>query len=59
MAPYLVDVLAVELREELLDTVVVSLNTNGREELSDVLGAGAAVATNGEEEVSREVLHFV
>jgi len=56
--PYLVDVLALELRDELLDAVIIGLDTDGREDLLDVLGAGAGVTTEAEEEVSCEVLHF-
>ncbi len=56
--PYLVDVLAVKLREELLEALIVGLNANGGQDALDVLGRGGAVASEPEEEVSCEVLHF-
>jgi hypothetical protein len=49
--PYLVDVLALQLVEKRLKTVVVSLDTDGLEDRGDVLGRGGGVATEGEEEV--------
>lgn len=55
---YLVDVLALELRQELVQTLGVGLDTNGLEDLLDVGGAGGGVTTQGEEKVSGEVLHF-
>lgn len=56
--PYLLDVLALEFADELLEALGVGLNADRREELLDVAGAGLLVAAEGEEEVSREVLHF-
>lgn len=55
---YLVDVLALELRQQLAQAVRVGLNSNGVEDLLDVVGGGLLVAAEGEEEVSCEVLHF-
>lgn len=57
-SPYLVDVLALELRQELGQAVIISLNANGAEDRLDVGSGGRGVATEGEEEVSCEVLHF-
>jgi hypothetical protein len=54
----LVDVLALELSNELLEALVVGVNTDGRENLLDVGGGGRLVASKGEEEVGCEVLHF-
>jgi hypothetical protein len=56
---YGVDVLALELSEEGDETVRVSLNSDGAEDSSDVGGGWALVATEGEEEVCCEMLHFV
>jgi hypothetical protein len=58
LMPYLVDVLAFELADEGVETVVVSLDTDGAEDLLDVLGRGRRVAADGEEQVSCEMLHF-
>jgi len=55
---HLVDVLALELGDELLKAVAVSLNADGLEDRLDVGGRGGGVAAEGEEEVSRQVLHF-
>lgn len=58
VASYLVDVLALELRQELLKTLGVGLNSNGVEDLLDIVGRRLLGATEGEEEVSSEILHF-
>jgi hypothetical protein len=71
---YLVDVLALELGDELVKALAVSLNADGLKDLLlwcqswshrirkyanlDVAGRGRGVATEAEEEVCREVLHF-
>ena len=55
---YLVDVLAIELRQELRQAVVIGLNTDGVEDALDVLGGWRGVSTEAEEEVSSEMLHF-
>jgi hypothetical protein len=55
--PYLVDVLALQLVEERVETVAVSLDADGLKDSGDVLGRRGGVATEGEEEVSRQVLH--
>lgn len=55
---YLVDVLALELRNELLETLIVSLDTDGLKDLLDVGGRGGGVATEPEKEVRSQVLHF-
>lgn len=53
----LIDVLALELREELVETALVGVNTDGGENTLDVGGGGGGVATEAEEEKSGEVLH--
>lgn len=55
---YLGDVLALKLGEESLQAVIVSLNTDGGEDVLNVLGRRRVVASEAEEEVSGEVLHF-
>lgn len=55
---YLVDVLALELGDELVETLAIGLNSNGREDRLDVGGRGLLVASELEEEVSCDVLHF-
>jgi hypothetical protein len=55
---YLVDVLALELGEELLEALAVGLNTDRLEHGLDVGSGGRGVATEAEEEVGCEVLHF-
>lgn len=58
MVAYLVDVLAVELGDELVQTLGVGLNTNRLQNLLDIGGLGGLVAAKLEEENSCEVLHF-
>lgn len=58
MFPYLLEVLALKLGDESLDALGISLDSNGLENGLDVLCGGGGVATDGEEEVSCEVLHF-
>jgi hypothetical protein len=58
VASYLVDVLALELGEELGEALLISLNTDGAENLLDVRSGGGGVATEGEEHVCCDVLHF-
>ena len=55
---YLVDVLALELGDEGLEAVLIGLDTDGLKDGLDVLGGGGGVATEAEEKVSCEVLHF-
>lgn len=59
MIAYGVDVLALELGDEGVETLRVGLNSNGREDTGDISGGRGLVATEGEEEVCCEVLHFV
>ena len=56
---YSIDVLALELGDQLLETVILSLNANGRENLLDISGRRGGVATDLEEEVSSNVTHLV
>lgn len=58
MLSYLVDVLALELGDELVEALGVSLNANGLEDLLDIGGLGGIVAAKLEQENSCEVLHF-
>jgi hypothetical protein len=71
---YLVDVLALELGDELVKALAISLNADGLKDLLlwcqlcsqrpceyadlDVAGRGRGVATEAEEKVCRKVLHF-
>lgn len=55
---YLLDVLALELGDELVEAVALSVDTDGGEDGLDVLGRGLLVAGEVEEEVGCEVLHF-
>ena len=55
---YLVDVLALKLGDELVETVGVSIDADGLEDLLDVFGGGRGVSTEAEEKVGCEVLHF-
>jgi hypothetical protein len=55
---YLLDVLAGKLRDELVEALTLSVNTDGGEDGLDVLGRGRLVASEVEEEVCSEVLHF-
>jgi len=56
---YLVDVLALELRDELVETLLVGLNTNRLKDSLDVVSGRRGVTTESEEEVCSQVLHFV
>jgi len=56
---YLVDVLALKLLEQRLDAGLFSLDTDRAENFLDVAGGRRGVAGQAEEEVRREVLHFV
>jgi hypothetical protein len=56
--PYLVDILALQFFEELVETFIVGVNSNGGENFLDVLGRRVAVAGEAEEKVRSEVLHF-
>ena len=52
------DILALELSNELLEALVVGLDTNSTEDLLDVRSRGASVAADLEEEVCSEVTHL-
>jgi hypothetical protein len=54
----LLEVLALELSDDLLEALGVSVDADGGEDLLDVGSRGGLVASKGEEEVSCEVLHF-
>lgn len=54
---YLVDVLSLELRDELVETVAVSLDSDGLENGLDIGGGWAGVSTEAEKEVCCHVLH--
>lgn len=54
----LLEVLALELSDELVEALGVGIDTDGGEDTLDVGGRGRLVASQGQEEVSGEVLHF-
>ena len=54
----LLEVLALELGDDLLETVTLSVDTDGGEDGLDVGGGGGLSAGKGEEEVGSEILHF-
>lgn len=54
-----VDVLALELRDELREAVVISLDANRVENLLDVTRRRGGLATDLEEEVCSNVTHLV
>lgn len=58
VCPYLVDVLALELLEKGIETLIIGLDSDRLENGLDVLGRWGGVTTEGEEKVSCEVLHF-
>ena len=55
---YGVDVLALELRDELGEAVLVSLNADGGENLLDVISRRGGVAADHEEEVCSNITHL-
>jgi hypothetical protein len=55
---YLVDVLALELGDELGETLLIGLDANGRKDGLDILSGWGGVTANSEEKVCCEVLHF-
>lgn len=55
---YLVDVLALELRKKLAETLLVSVNADCAQNALDILGGWRCVAGEAEEEVCCEVLHL-
>ena len=55
---YLREILAVELGDQGGQALIISLDSDGVEDLLDVLRRGGGVTTQTEEEVSCEVLHF-
>lgn len=58
VSPYLADVLALELADQLADALVVALNADGAEQSLDVGGGRGRVAADAEKKVCRKVLHF-
>ena len=54
---YLGEILAAELRDQGREAIIIGFDSNGVEDLLDVLRGRGAVAAEGEEEVSCEVLH--
>jgi hypothetical protein len=54
---YLVDVLALELLDELVEALAVGLDADGLKDLLDVAGGRRGVAAEAEEKVCCEVLH--
>jgi hypothetical protein len=55
---YLLDVLALEFREEGVEAVLIGVDTDRLKDALDISGRGAGVATKAEQEVGCEVLHF-
>lgn len=55
---YLVDVLALELGDELVKTLIVGLDANRLKDRLDVGSGRRGVAAEAEEKVCREVLHL-
>jgi len=55
---YLLDVLALKLGDELVETVRLGVDANRLKNSLDVGGSGGLVAAELEEEVCGEVLHF-
>ena len=55
---YLLDVLALELGDELVETLRLGVDANGLKDGLDVRGSRGLVAAELEEEVGCEVLHF-
>lgn len=54
----LLEVLALELSDDLVKTVTLSVDADGGEDGLDVGSGGGLVAGKGEEKVGSEVLHF-
>lgn len=55
---YLLDVLALELGDELIETIAVGLNANGFKDFLDIRCGWRGVAGEVEEEVCCQVLHL-
>lgn len=55
---YLLQILALKLTDQLVQAVVVGFDANGVENLLDILCGWGGVATEAEEKVSCEVLHY-
>lgn len=55
---HLIDVLALKLRDELLEALVISLNTDGAEDLLDISSGRGGVPADLEEEVGSNVTHL-
>jgi hypothetical protein len=58
MLTNLVDVLALEFLQELLQTIFVGFDTNRLEQVGDVAGGWVGVAAEAKKEIGCEVLHF-
>lgn len=59
MYSYLLEILALELGDQGVEAVLVGLDADGLKDGLDIGGGGGGVATESEEEVSSDVLHFV
>lgn len=55
---YGVDILALELRDELLEALFIGLDANGTENLLDIVSGRGGVATDLEKEVCSNVTHL-
>ena len=58
LTTHLLEVFALKLREQLLKTLLISINADRGQDALDVTGGRRVVAGKVEEEVSCEVLHF-
>ncbi len=54
---YLVDVLALELLEEGVEAIVISLDADGLEDLLDIVSIRGGVASEAEKKIGCKVLH--
>jgi len=56
---YLVDILVLKLRDELVESLIIRVDADRGEDALDIRGRWAGVASKAEEEICREVLHFL
>jgi hypothetical protein len=58
LGAHLVNGFSFELRDELVETLVISLNADGANEFLDVRSRGRGVSTDLEEEVGSKITHL-
>jgi len=56
--PYLVDVFTLQLLDQLLEAVLIGVDTDGGKDTLDVVCGWVGVTGQAEKEVGCEVLHF-